>query len=105
MKAEAAVDVELSAVERANYDAALGTDDAAVARAGVLRGARMDVEVVPVDPDPCDRAQPWRPGCLVLRVPRGARLHDRVLSDRLEKLTSLGVVQPDVGDVVIPDLD
>ena len=66
--------------------------------------AGADGEAVAVDAHARERAEPGRPRGLVLREGARARLQHRILADRVEAPRAARVIEPDVADVVVPEL-
>ena len=73
--------------------------------AAVDRTVRVDPEAVDVDPCAGERSQSSRPFNLVLREHGATGLADIVLSHRTQPLPCLGVVETDVGNIVVAELN
>src|SRR4029077_21102384 len=99
------VRVQLGAAERPDHHAALGTYQAGAGDAAVGRVVGGHAEPVAVHPNARHRSKPRTPRDFVLNVSRAAGLDHRILPDGLEPPPRFGVIEPDVGDVVVPELD
>src|SRR5439155_3359554 len=73
-------------------------------RAGVARMIAVDAEPISVAPQSSHAAQPWGPGDRVEVIDARARLDYPIAAHGADALARHGIVQANLGDVVVPEL-
>ena len=104
VEAQPRVEVQLRALPRPNHHPAFRTGEPGARHTAVEGVAGPHLEPVAIGAETGQGAQPWRPCRFVLHVCRGARLPHGILPDGVDERARLRLVQPDVRDVVVPEL-